>query len=109
MQLSLRDHIAEVYHRNGYHFFLCLDLYQYLLSLGPVFDGIVDQVVKQPGQEISIGGDLQGRHIAGQFIGKPLIGKAGIKLLQKLSQELYDVHPAHVHGNLAAVHLRKAE
>ena len=108
-QLLGGNHVSVIDHRHGNDLSIRKDLHQNLLSLSPVFDRVSNEIIKEPGQQISVGRDRQRRHVARQLIGQMMVGKAGVKLLQKLAQKLHDIHLSHIHGNFAAAHLGKAE
>ena len=83
-KLLRRDHVTVVGHGNLYRIGIGHDLHQDPFALRAVLDGIADQIVKQAGQKVAVRRDDLGRHIALKLIGKPLVGKVRIGLLQKL-------------------------
>ena len=63
-QLIRRDHIPVVCHRDRHHFLPGKDLNQHPLSVRAVLDGVSDQVVEQPGQQIAVRGNHLRRNVA---------------------------------------------
>ena len=84
-QFFLGNHIAVVGDRNRHHRIGGLYLHQHPFAFRAVFDGVVDQIVKQPRQQIAVGLNHLGRYIALQFIGQMFFHEIGIKFLQQLA------------------------
>ena len=80
-KLFLRDHITEVGNRHRHDRIRGIHLYDDFLALRTVFNGIIDQVIKQTGQQIAVRRDHLGSYIALQLVGQVFLHKIRIKFL----------------------------
>ena len=86
-----------------------MNLHQHPFSVRTVFDRVIDQVVKEARQKISVCRDNLARDIALQLVGEVFVLEARIKFLQQLAEQFDDVHLRHVHCHFSIIHFSKTK
>ena len=96
-QLICRNHITVIHDFDRHDLSIRPEIDPDTLSFLTVLDGIADQIVEKSCQQITIGFDDLRLPIRYEIIAEAVFLKIRVALLEKLCQQIDDVHLRHVH------------
>ena len=108
-QLIFRNHIAVIHDFDRHDLPIRPEADPDTLSFLTVLDGIADQIIEKSRQQITIGFDDLRLPVRYEIIAETVLLKIRVALLEKLCQQLDDIHLRHVHIDFSIGKLREAE